>query len=279
MATLYEMLVSGGSAALPTPTRATTTSGPMGEQRIAAIFDLDGTLVQTEELKALSYARAATELAPGVAREQDIIAAYNEMVGRSREDVAAALLTRFGLGPEAARRMGELGAATPLDAYLTLRLRIYEAMIADEGLIRKQEYPWSTSLLRESRRAGHPVGVATMSHRKHAVLVLERLGLTGEVDVLVTREDVRDAKPSPEIYELIGTLLGVPPRDCFVLEDSVPGVQSAIAAGMICVAITNDLTRDAMHAAKLLSPERVVDDPSQLGAVARGVFEDLAKPR
>lgn len=251
----------------------------MEEQRIAAIFDLDGTLVQTEELKALSYARAATELAPGTAREQDIIAAYDEMVGHSREDVAKTLLVRFGLEAPAERQMAELGAATPVDAYLTLRLRIYEAMIADEHLIRKQEYPWSTSLLRESRRGGHPIGVATMSHRKHAVLVLERLGLTGEVDVLVTRDDVRDAKPSPEIYELIATLLGVPARDCFVLEDSVPGVQSAIAAGMTCVAITNDLTRDAMRKAKLLPPERVVDDPSRLGAVARGVLEDLAKAR
>jgi beta-phosphoglucomutase len=251
----------------------------MGEQRIAAVFDLDGTLVQTEELKALSYARAATDLAPDTVREQDVIASYDDMVGRSREDVAATLLARFGLEAAAERRMGELGAATPLDAYITLRLRIYEAMIADEQLIRAQEYPWSTALLRESRRAGHPVGVATMSHRKHAVLVLERLGLTGEVDVLAAREDVRDAKPSPEIYVLIATLLGVPPRDCFVLEDSVPGVQSAIAAGMACVAITNDITRDAVHAAKLLPPERVVDDPSQLGAVARGVFEDLAKGR
>ena len=251
----------------------------MTERHIAAIFDLDGTLVQTEELKARSYARAAAELCPDGIRAQEVIAAYDEMVGHSREEVAARLLSRFGLEAPAERRMGELGAATPLDAYITLRLRIYEAMISDERLIREQEYPWSTSLLRQSRREGHPVGVATMSHRKHAVLVLERLGLTGEVDVLATREDVRDAKPSPEIYTLIATLLGVPPRDCFVLEDSVPGVRSAVAAGTTCVAITNDMTRDAMHAAAVLPAERVVDDPALLGAVARGVLEDLAKVR
>lgn len=251
----------------------------MTERRIAAIFDLDGTLVQTEALKARSYARAAVELSPETVRAQEIIAAYGEMVGLSREEVAATLLVRFGLEAQAQRRMAELGAATPLDAYMALRLRIYEAMIADERLIREQEYPWSTSLLREARRAGHPVGVATMSHRKHAVLVLERLGLTGDVDVLATREDVRDAKPSPEIYVLIGGMLDVPPASCFVLEDSVPGVRSAIAAGMRCVAITNDMTRDAVHAAKLLPVERVVDDPSRLAAVARGVLEDLAEGR
>jgi beta-phosphoglucomutase len=251
----------------------------MTPRTVAAIFDLDGTLVQTEALKARSYARAAVELAPETVRAQEIISAYDDMVGRSREEVAAMLLERFNLGARAEARMEELGAATPLDAYMTLRLRIYEAMIADERLIREQEYPWSTSLLRELRAAGYPVGIATMSHRRHAELVLERLGLTGEVDVLVTREDVREAKPSPEIYLLIATLMGVPPRDCFVLEDSLPGVRAAIAAGMSCVAITNDMTRESIRAARVLPPERVVDDPERLGAVARGVLEELANPR
>jgi beta-phosphoglucomutase len=251
----------------------------MTTRRIATIFDLDGTLVQTEALKAQSYARAAAELRPDSVAAQDVIAAYDEMVGHSREEVGAALLARFGLAPYAERRMRELGASAPLDAYLELRLRDYETMIAQGELIRKQEYPWSTALLRDVKRAGYPVGIATMSHRKHAVLVLERLGLTGEADVLVTREDVKDAKPSPEIYLLTAEKLSAEPRDCFVLEDSVPGIRAALAAGMACVAITNDMTRDAVHAAAVLPPERIVDEPEQLTAVARGVLEDLARAR
>jgi beta-phosphoglucomutase len=251
----------------------------MSERRIPTVFDLDGTLVQTEALKAQSYARAAVELRPDSTAAQEIIAAYDDMVGHSREEVAAALLARFGLEAYAQRRMRELGVSTPLDAYMALRLRIYEAMIADERLIRQQEYPWSTALLREVRRDGHPVGIATMSHRKHAALVLERLRLTGDIDVLVTREDVQRAKPSPEIYLLIAERLGAAPGDCFVLEDSVPGIRSAIAAGMCCVAITNDMTRDAVHAAAVLPTARIVDDPQRLGAVARGVLDDLARQR
>jgi HAD superfamily hydrolase (TIGR01509 family) len=251
----------------------------MAERRVAAIFDLDGTLVQTEALKAQSYARAAVELSPESVRAEEIIAAYDEMVGHSREEVAAALLARFDLEAHARERMGELGVSSPLDAYMALRLRIYEAMIADEQLIRAQEYPWSTSLLREVRREGYPVGIATMSHRKHAVRVLERLGLTDDVDVLVTREDVRQAKPSPEIYLLIAEMLGAESRDCFVLEDSLPGVRAANAAGMTCVAITNNMTRDSIHAAAVLPAELVVDDPAQLAFVARAVLQDLARSR
>jgi beta-phosphoglucomutase len=251
----------------------------MSARRIATIFDLDGTLVQTEALKAQSYARAAVELRPGSVAAQDVIGAYDEMVGRSREEVAAALLARFGLEPYAERRMRELGAPTPLDAYMELRLRDYEAMIANGELIREQEYPWSTALLRDVKRLGYPVGIATMSHRKHAILVLERLGLEGAADALVTREDVTEAKPSPEIYLLTARKLGAEPRDCFVLEDSVPGIRAANAAGMCCVAITNDMTRDAVHAAAVLPPERIVDDPARLGDVARALLEDLARAR
>jgi beta-phosphoglucomutase len=251
----------------------------MAIRTVAAIFDLDGTLVQTESLKAQSYARAAVELAPETVRAQEIIVAYDGLVGHSREEVAATLLERFNLEASAEGRMKALGAATPLDAYMMLRLRIYEAMIADERLIREQEYPWSTALLREVRAAGYPVGIATMSHRKHAELVLERLGLTGAVDVLVTREDVREPKPSPEIYLLIAAKLGAAPDRCFVLEDSLPGVRAAIAAGMSCVAITNDMTRDAIHAAKALPADRVVDDQARLGAVARSVLAELANAR
>jgi phosphoglycolate phosphatase-like HAD superfamily hydrolase len=64
----------------------------------AVLFDLDGTLVETEELKALSYARAAVELRPDTVREEDVISAYaDDLVGHPRQEVATALVQRFGL--------------------------------------------------------------------------------------------------------------------------------------------------------------------------------------
>lgn len=248
-------------------------------RKTVAIFDLDGTLVQTETLKARSYARAAVELSGGTIAAQEIIVAYGDLVGCAREEVAAALLARFDLGRQAERRMRELDASSPLEAFMTLRLRIYESMIEDERLIREQEYPWATSLLREVRRRGYPVGIATMSYRKHATLVLERLALSDQIDALVTREDVQRPKPDPEIYLLMASRLGAEPRDCFVLEDSLPGVLAANAAGTYCLALTNDMTREAIHEAGVLPAERVVDDPSRLGTVARALLGDLAPVR
>ena len=70
----------------------------------AAIFDLDGTLVQTERLKALSYARAVAELRPGAFNEQAVVGGFRDVVGRSRDEVAVALMARFALHEAAKAR-------------------------------------------------------------------------------------------------------------------------------------------------------------------------------
>ena len=244
----------------------------------AVLFDLDGTLVETEELKGLSYARAAVALRPEL-DGREVEAAYRELVGRSREEVVATLAERFALAGPAAAYTAELGVATPQEAFALLRLRIYESMLADRALIRRQEYPYATALLRRLRRDGYPIGVATMSHGPHARPVLAALDLLGDVDVLVTRDEVRRPKPDPEIYALAAARLGVAPAECLVVEDSPPGVQSALAAGMACVAATTALTRDAVHAARLLPPERVVDDPQRLAAVVLALLDAGAPVR
>ena len=63
----------------------------------AMIFDLDGMLVQTERLKAISYAQSAVELCPDALTEAQVIEAFKEVVGLSRQEVAVALMERFSL--------------------------------------------------------------------------------------------------------------------------------------------------------------------------------------
>ncbi len=82
----------------------------------AVIFDLDGTLVQTEKLKAISYARAAVELCPRSPRgidEKEVIEAFKEVVGSSRQEVSQFLIDRFGLEKAASSLMNEFGVPTP----------------------------------------------------------------------------------------------------------------------------------------------------------------------
>src|SRR5919199_1294191 len=107
----------------------------------AFVFDLDGTLVETEELKALSYARAAAELHPEL-NEEEVIEAFKDLVGLSRQEVAVGLMRRFGLEDAARDRMEEFGVDTPWQAYVQIRLRIYEELVADPKLLLAHRYPY-----------------------------------------------------------------------------------------------------------------------------------------
>jgi phosphoglycolate phosphatase-like HAD superfamily hydrolase len=73
------------------------------------IFDLDGTLVQIEKLKARSYAKAAVDLRPELDEER-VVEAFKDVVGLSRRQVAQSLLQRFGLAEVAAERMDKSGS-------------------------------------------------------------------------------------------------------------------------------------------------------------------------
>lgn len=91
----------------------------------AVIVDLDGTLVETEHLKALSYAGAAVELCPSCATEEQVVNAFKDLVGKSRHEVAQGLVERFGLEESARSRMSEFGVSAPRQAYVQIRLRMF----------------------------------------------------------------------------------------------------------------------------------------------------------
>lgn len=244
----------------------------------AVIFDLDGTLVQTERLKALSYVRAAMELVPDSLTEARVIEAFKDVVGRSREEVALALMERFNLEAAARARMAEFGVGEPWQVFVQIRLRIYDTMLADPWLVLAHQCPYNTALLQLARRSGYTTGLGTMSHRREAYRVLELINLQNEFDLIATREDVERAKPDPEIYLLLSRELGLPPSHCLVIEDSLSGVKAALAARMRCIAVTTDLTREAIHTARVLNKPWIVDDPAQLETVFRHMIgEGLQK--
>lgn len=239
----------------------------------AVLFDLDGTLVETEELKAISHARSVAELRPDVA-ERDVIRAYaDDLVGHSRREVATTLVRRFGLEDAARERISEFGEDEPWRVLVAIRHVIYESMLEDSELLLKQRYPRNIELLREMRREGYPTGLATMSHRQQVDRILSVLGLDDAFDVIATTEDARHGKPDPEIDLLVAEKLGVPPDEFLVIEDSTAGVGAAVAAGMVVVAVPTEMTRKGLRASGLLDPRWMVDDPEKLPEVVRERIE------
>jgi len=240
---------------------------------LAVIFDLDGTLVETEELKALSYARAARELRPTL-READVVDAFKDFVGLSRQEVATGLMRRFGLEDAARARMEEFGAEAPWQAFVQIRMRVYERLLADHNLIVAHRYPHNIALLHEVRRLGYPTALSTMSHPGQVRHVLEILGLSNDFDVVATRGDVGRGKPDPEIDLLVARKLGVKPPDCLVFEDSPAGIEAALAAGMKVIAVPTDLTRQKFDGTDLRDRCQVVDDPHELPDAVRSLIPE-----
>jgi beta-phosphoglucomutase len=234
----------------------------------AFVFDLDGTLVETEKLKALSYARAATELRFDL-DEHEVEAAFADFVGLSRQEVSVGLMRRFGLEDAARARISKYGVGKPWQVYVRIRLRIYEELLSDPHRVLSVRYPHNLALLSDVRRQDYLTALATQSHREAAMRVLEILGITKEFDVIATREDVEHGKPAPEMHLLVARELGVEPGECLAIEDSPAGIEAALAAGAQAIAVTTDLTRQKFRDSDVLDRSHVVDDPRYLPTLVR----------
>ena len=90
------------------------------------------------------------------------------------------------------------------------------------------------------------------------------MGSYEKFSLVLTRDDVDEGKPDPEIYLLAAERLGLRTDECLVIEDSVNGIKAAQNAGIPVFAVTNDVTRQSVHDCRLLEPEFIVDDLNEL---------------
>ncbi|GAB4520527.1 MAG: HAD family hydrolase [Anaerolineae bacterium] len=230
----------------------------------AMIFDLDGTLVQTERLKAISYAQAVQELCPFTVTEGEVLEYFKNVVGLSRQEVAEALVEHYQLAAHLQPRLAELGVSTLWQGFIQIRLRYYEALIADPEVLRQSIWPHNVELLRRARQTTCRTALATMSHCLQVQYILGVLGFNDLFDFVATRDDVEHGKPDPEIYQLIARQFHIVPEECLVIEDSLAGVQAAVAAGMQVIAVTTPFTRDAVNMTDVLDHRWIVNEPALL---------------
>jgi len=230
----------------------------------AFVFDLDGTLVQTERLKARSYAQAAVELCPEDVTEDDVMEAYKDVVGESRQTVATTLMERFDLEAVAAEHMAEVDVDAPWQAFVQVRLGYYEELVQDPKVLRENRWPHTLALLERARENQCAVALATTSRRRQACHVLNVLGHDDTFDVVATSDDVAHTKPHPEIYRMCAVELGVAPERMLAIEDSPTGTEAALAAGMHCIAFGTPFTEARLRAESPLDDRWIVSDPEAL---------------
>jgi HAD superfamily hydrolase (TIGR01509 family) len=101
------------------------------------------------------------------------------------------------------------------------------------------EVPWrdgARELLTELVDLGIPTALVTMSTRRMAETIAASIGFEGFA-AIIGGDDVEHSKPHPQPYLLGAAALGVAAEDCLALEDSAPGVASAVAAGAVVIAV------------------------------------------
>lgn len=230
----------------------------------AVLFDLDGTLVQSERLKANSYAQAVQQVLKLPEPDLRAVDAYKEIVGSAREVASRHIMDRLGLEDGLRPLMTAHNATEPAQVLTALRVRLYDGLVADPAVLRSHQWPHNVGLLRTSREQGCATALATMSTRAEALRVLEALEITSYFDAVLGREDVQNPKPDPEIYLQAAMRLDTPPTECMVIEDSPAGVQAALSAGMNVIAVATPFTECGLKGAPGIDPRWIVHNPEDL---------------
>ena len=240
----------------------------------AIMFDLDGTLVQSEKLKAQAYAMAVQRVRGLPEPDPRAIEAYRTIVGASREVATQFVIDELGLEPDLRPLLEEYGSSEPWEVLTEIRTAIYTEMVADPQVLRDNQWPHTVSLLRLAKETGCRTGLATMSYRNEVDYVLRALDVERLLDLVLTREDVEKPKPDPEIYLLAARRLELPPVECLVIEDSANGVRAAVAAGTNVIAFATPFTAKSLHDTEVVEHDRILHESDKLLDMVRRVIEE-----
>ncbi|MFF7285495.1 HAD family hydrolase [Streptomyces griseorubiginosus] len=183
---------------------------------ISVIFDLDGTLVDSEP----NYYEAGRQLLAEHGVPEFSWADHERYVGISTRETVARWKSRYGLRASVAelladknRRYLELARAA---TRVYPEMRRFVELLAAEGL---------------------PMAVASGSSGEAIEAILAGTGLDAYLRTVVSADEVAHGKPAADVFLEAARRLGAAPADCVVLEDAAPGAAAAHAAGMRCVAI------------------------------------------
>jgi beta-phosphoglucomutase len=190
----------------------------------AVLWDLDGTLVDSEEFHWLSWRDTIRPEGVELTYEQ-FLASFGQRNDRIvpvwlGADVDLERMRRIGEDKEAEfRRLAETHGLVPLAG-------------AKEWLVALKAAGWKQA-------------IASSAPRQNVDMMLRAAGLEGYLDAVVSADDVTRGKPDPQVFLKAAQAVGVPPARCIVVEDAAAGIEGARRAGMRSIGVTKNGELDA----------------------------------
>lgn len=197
------------------------------------IFDMDGVLFPTEELKFRAYAKVFADV-------------YGVRITDTRE--------RLGVTELLATKIFFKQAGIPFIEHEANHL-ISAKRISYYDIISSENFfplPGALQFLRVLKDSNqYRIGLATSSTQKATMILLERFNFGIFFDRVISLEQVRNTKPDPEIYLQAAKCLGIAPQFCIGIEDSPVGLEALHRANIKSIAVTTDLSVSGFETANL----------------------------
>ena len=197
----------------------------------AVIFDMDGVIVDSERYQFEAFRQLF--LPYGIRLTKDSF----DWVGKTSQENIEAVLDRYALNKDPVK-------------LVALRRKTYTQLIKDHIRPMAGVLPLITKL----RKNGYRLALASSSIRAHINMILERLNVLEDFEVIVSGDMIIHGKPNPEIFLRTIKELKLLPTECVVIEDSQRGVEAAYHAGIKCIVVPNEYTlhQDFSKATKII---------------------------
>ncbi len=216
----------------------------LATHQFAAIFDLDGTLVDSYDAHFDAWRQVAGEIGHDLTIEQ-----FAKQFGRTNDPILRELFE--WVGREAPDAAGLRALADRKESIF--RSAIEQAFPAMAG---------GRELLRALRESGWRLAVGSSAPPDNVSLAVAGLEAGSLFEALVTGDDVKHGKPDPEVFLLAAERLGVEPSRCVVVEDAPPGLEAARRAGMASIGLASKgRSREELSAADLVVDSLADLDP------------------